>query len=170
MTGDLVFRTENGWISRMVLQMQGDDRYSHVGVVIVQDGAPRVFHAEIDPDTGARGVISQDVCTYLRRSVRAELRRPQALSDFDRAALAQAVGEIGARPFNTRLSWSPEEGSVYCTQYVWQVFERALPGRVFGHHPGGVLTVTQLLDSQALRDVSPRDASHANSGAAGGTM
>lgn len=149
-TGDLVFRAEDGAISKMVMQVQGDDRYSHVGVVVNHSGNPLVYHAEIDGESGAQGVVKQDLCFYLRRAERAALMRPTAFAETERRAVADAVAGLGYRSFNWRLLWNPQDGSVYCTQYVWQIFQMASPRRTQGFSGGPVLTVAKLLDSMSL--------------------
>jgi hypothetical protein len=153
-TGDLVFRTEPGWVSRAVLHAQGDPRYSHVGIVVRGHDGPRVFHAEIDPDAQVEGVVAQDLCTYLRRSTRAAVKRLRTLDEPGRRAIAQAVLDRGFPGFNWRFVWEPADGSVYCTQYVWQVIQHAQAGRDLAHpDAGSILTTGQLLDSDALVDV-----------------
>jgi hypothetical protein len=156
-TGDLVFRAEDGAISKMVMQVQGDDRYSHVGVVVNHSGNPLVYHAEIDGESGAQGVVKQDLCFYLRRAQRAALMRPTAFAEAERQAVADAVAGLGYRPFNWRLLWRPKDGSVYCTQYVWQIFQRASPRRAQGFSGEPVLTVAKLLDAMSLSPVQRLD-------------
>ncbi len=154
-TGDLVFRTEPGWISLAVLHAQGDHRYSHVGLVVRGSDGPRVFHAEIDSDVQVDGVIAQDLCTYLRRSTRAAVKRLRTLDEPGRKAIAQAVHDRGFPAFNWRFAWEPADGSVYCTQYVWQVIQRAWAGWGLAHpDAGSILKTGQLLDSGALMDVA----------------
>ncbi len=152
-TGDLVFRAEDGLISQMVMRAQGDYRYSHVGLVVINSGIPMVHHAEIDAESGAQGVVKQDLCFYLRRAQRAALMRPTSLSETERRAVANVVASLGYRPFNWRMLWQPKDGSVYCTQYVWQIFQRASPGRIAGLPVEPVLTVTKLLDTMSLAPV-----------------
>lgn len=49
--GDVVFRRGSGLTSRMVLWLDGDGRYSHVGIVVDSAGVPMVVHAVPDePD------------------------------------------------------------------------------------------------------------------------
>jgi hypothetical protein len=65
------------------------------------------------------------------------------------------VQDRGFPGFNWRFVWEPADGSVYCTQYVWQVIERARPSQFLVHpDAGGTLTTGQLLDSDALVDVA----------------
>lgn len=136
------------------MRVQGDDRYSHVGIVVGDGGGARVHHAEIDVESGADGVVAQDVCAYLKRAERAALMRPAGLSEAERAEVAQQVSAIGHRPFNKRLQWEPEDGSVYCTQYVWLILERAWPSGMGAKRSGDLLTVPALLDGLPLRLVS----------------
>ncbi len=152
-TGDLIFRAEDSLISRLVMHAQGDGRFSHVGLIVEQAGGPRVFHAEYDPAKDVDGVVSDDLCAFVRRALRIEVRRPQGQAATDSRALSRIVERIGFPRFNLAFREDPGDGSVYCTQYVWRVLAAAnviigLPRRP------GLITVPNLLDAPELRFVA----------------
>lgn len=99
-------------------------------------------------------MVAQDVCSYLRQAERAALMRPVGLSELDRAEVARQVVAFGHRPFNRRFQWEPDDGSVYCTQYVWLILARAWPSGVRANHGGEVLGVPALLDGLPLEPVT----------------
>jgi permuted papain-like amidase YaeF/Yiix C92 family enzyme len=119
--GDLLFRTGRDMTSRIVLAQSSDSRYSHVGMVIVQDGRPLVLHAV---PTG--GVVLQTLAYFAAPERAAEVAalRPTALGDLGRVALrAYALAQVG-KPFDDELAYS-EDSRLFCTELVMKALAKA---------------------------------------------
>jgi len=154
LTGDLIFRFENSWISRAVVAYQGDDGYSHVGVVVDNGGAKKVFHAEYDPARGVDGVVSDSVCDYLMRAQRGSLKRWKGITVQAQHEIDRTVKSIGARKFNLKFVKNNPSGALYCTQYVVEIFSRVAGRGLFRLEMSNVITVKHVAESSILNSVA----------------
>ncbi len=117
--GDLVFQTSRSAQSRAI-QLATGSKYSHMGLVLMHDGALQVLEAgatvRFTPLASwiARGLPS----TFVVR----RLRQP-----LDAAALARveaAAKPLLGLPYDRHFGWSDER--MYCSELVWKILKRAL--------------------------------------------
>lgn len=120
--GDILFQTSRSEQSQAI-QLATHSRYSHMGVVTVEDGTPYVFEA-VGPvkrtplaEWIARGEVGHFVAKRLRRA--------------DEVLTAAALGrmrEVGRdfvdRGYDHDFAWSDDQ--LYCSELVWKIYQRAL--------------------------------------------
>jgi hypothetical protein len=119
--GDIVFQVSRSEQSRAIQRATGS-RYSHMGIVYLEDGRPYVFEA-IEPvrstplnEWVARGEGGHFVVKRLR----------SANSDLTRETLRR-MREVGkrfrGRHYDVSFEWSDER--MYCSELVWKIYDRA---------------------------------------------
>jgi hypothetical protein len=120
--GDIIFQTSLSSQSAAI-QAATNSRYSHVGIVYLQEGAPYVYEA-IGPVTFtpldawiARGDESHFVVKRLK--------------DADRVLTAEALEKMKAvgkrfegKPYDLVFQWTDEK--IYCSELVWKIYKGAL--------------------------------------------
>jgi len=127
-SGDLVFRHSRGTISNMLLLFsQMDPKYSHVGIVSIEQGETVVYHA-------LGGEVSENQA--LRRESLASFCMPSRVHSFGiyRTELEgkqkQRALELAKQawrhriPFDTRYDLF-SDSAYYCTEFVYKVLVRA---------------------------------------------
>ncbi len=128
--GDLVFRRGESIASRVVLRMDEQSAYSHVGIVVMHDGRPMVAHAVPEgEDQGARNGMRLDRLEhFLGRSMatRGAVVRRSGITAADRARISAAALALveAALPFDAAYQLS-DPHRLYCTEFVWRVFDDA---------------------------------------------
>ncbi|MGI6460142.1 MAG: YiiX/YebB-like N1pC/P60 family cysteine hydrolase [Candidatus Hydrogenedentales bacterium] len=124
-SGDLVFRAGKGrWSSHFRDMSQRDKRFSHVGVVAVDESGFIVVHASADDSTGFGAVSAEPIATFIAGHddiAIFRVRSEQALRD-EIASLC--ISKIGA-PFDSRFDLSNQD-AVYCTELVWFAVNTAM--------------------------------------------
>lgn len=136
-TGDLIFHTSRSAQSLAVQQATGSP-YSHMGVILLQDGQPCVFEA-------VKTVRCTPLANWIARGNggRFVLKRLKAAPDTAaQMKLARVAKSFAGRPYDLTFEWS--DAHIYCSELVWKLYERALGLRI------GTL--------QALRDFKLDDA------------
>jgi hypothetical protein len=124
--GDLVFRRGRSLASRIVLTADPVGGYSHVGIVVVRNGAPLVVHASPPEGHEKQGVThAEPFATFVapaEASAYAVYRlRPGMERIAGAAALRAAAYERAATPFDSAFDLnSPDK--VYCTELVWRSY------------------------------------------------
>jgi hypothetical protein len=121
-SGDIVFQTSRSDQSRAI-QLATNSPYSHVGIVYVQEGTPRVFEA-VDPvkltpldEWIGRGENEMFVAKRLRNAT--SVLTPEAVNKM-RETGAVFMG----KNYDKYFEWSNDR--IYCSELVWKVFEGAL--------------------------------------------
>ncbi|MBO4282157.1 MAG: hypothetical protein J5873_03070 [Bacteroidales bacterium] len=126
-SGDLVFRMGRGLESRAVVSADRDAMFSHVGLLVREDGAWKVLHAVPGEEAETGGVerIKKDpLSLYLApdRAVAACVLRydtaPEALEEVVRQAFRLYRKEL---PFDNKYDIT-DSSQMYCTEYVTYVF------------------------------------------------
>jgi hypothetical protein len=120
--GDVVFHVSQTSQSRAI-QLATGSRYSHVGIVFVEEGQPVVWEA-VGPvkrtplaEWIARG---QDGHHVVKRLVDADA----VLTEEAVTRLRQAVLAFAGRPYDFLFSWADE--AIYCSELVWKAYQRGL--------------------------------------------
>lgn len=94
-------------------------RYSHVGAIVIRDGAPRVVHAIPAESTLPGGVIEEDFAEFGAPAAASALGvyRIAGLTDAQKQAIQRNLeGQLG-KPFDLRLMAS-DDREQYCTELV----------------------------------------------------
>lgn len=120
--GDIIFHTSQSSQS-LAIQKATKSKYSHMGIIFLQNGTPFVFEAvgpvKFTPfrDWVARGEGKHYVVKRLANAK--EVITQEAV---DRML---AVGELfEGKPYDLYFEWSNDR--VYCSELVWKVYKRAL--------------------------------------------
>jgi len=120
--GEIIFQTSRSAQSQAI-QLATRSPYSHMGLILFQDGQPFVLEAisrvQLTPLTEwtARGEGGKFVVKHLRdRSI---LSDPKRMS-----ALRKAAWSFVGKPYDPYFEWSDER--IYCSELVWKAFDRGL--------------------------------------------
>ena len=120
--GDIVFQTSRSAQSQAI-QLATHSPYSHMGVVIFQDGQPFVLeaisHVQLTPmeEWAARGEGGRFVVKRLRDG--SILADPAKLSALRKTALS-----FKGSSYDPYFEWTDER--MYCSELVWKAFARGL--------------------------------------------
>jgi hypothetical protein len=124
--GDIIFQTSRSSQSAAI-QWASRSKYSHMGIVFLQDGVPFVYEA-IGPVRNtpldkwiSRGEGGHYVVKRLRDAER--LLTAEAL-----ARLRKAAEGFRGKPYDLAFEWSDDR--IYCSELVWKIYERALGVRI----------------------------------------
>lgn len=117
--GDLVFRRGRDAIGRIVLSHGDQPRYSHVGMVVLNEGRTLVAHALPDTPSQPGGVRLEPVEAFVSpmRASDVGYYRPQPLSPVQREAIRHYLTDAVGLPFDLRFEYSSDD-AVYCTELV----------------------------------------------------
>ncbi len=124
--GDIVFQTMRSSQSAAI-QIASRSRYSHVGIIFLQDGVPFVYEG-VGPVryTPLKKWISQgEGGHYVVKRLR----------DADRILTTEAVARLRetaegfrGKPYDLVFEWSDDR--IYCSELVWKIYDRALGIRI----------------------------------------
>jgi len=120
-TGDLIFQQSRSAQSLAIQQATGS-RYSHMGMIVMRDGAAFVIEAAAKvryhplADWIAQGERGHYVIKRLHGQMKLEVSAQQQL-----AATAETFLD---KPYDLFFAWSDEE--IYCSELVWKIYQRSL--------------------------------------------
>lgn len=120
--GDIVFHTSRSSQS-VAIQRATHSKYSHMGIVYVEQGRPFVYEAvqpvKLTPlaDWVRRGEGGHFVVRRLRRA--GELLTPENLGK-----LRAEGNRYRGKPYDLYFEWSDDR--IYCSELVWKMYQRAL--------------------------------------------
>lgn len=118
--GDLVFRLGLSPESQAVLRLDSTGQYSHVGIVIFDNGKWKVVHAVPgESDDGIDRVKIEPIDTFFL-STRAEHGAIMRLTGCDNISAGKAARKAArcvGIPFDNNYSWS-DTTRLYCTQLI----------------------------------------------------
>jgi len=142
--GDIVFHTSRSSQS-LAIQRATGSRYSHMGIVYLEEGEPFVFEAvepvKVTPldQWVSRGENGHFVVKRLSNASAA--LTPEAMKRL------QEVGEeFRGKHYDLYFEWSDDR--IYCSELVWKMYKRALDIEV-----GEVQTMAEFdLSSPAVKD------------------
>lgn len=122
-TGDVIFHTSRSAQSLAVQRATGSP-YSHMGVILQQNGQPCVFEA-------AKTVRCTPLANWIARGEGGHfvLKRLKAAPDVAaQAKLQKAARAFVGRPYDLTFEWSDQR--IYCSELVWKLYDRALGIRI----------------------------------------
>lgn len=115
--GDLIFRRGRDAPARVVLSQGDNVRFSHVGVIVVQDGKPFVVHAAAPEGDAVGGVVMEPLNDFITpdKAADAGVYRAKGRNARERKAIGEyARSQIG-KPFDYEFRYS-EDDTIYCTE------------------------------------------------------
>ena len=128
--GDLVFRKGRSLTSRMVLAADQGSPYSHVGIVVLAEGGPRVVHAIPGDDLDSPmplQVESLAAFTDVEVASAGSIRRLDEAYEDALAARAAGIARAYARDsllFDADFNLQTLD-AMYCTELVWHAYREA---------------------------------------------
>lgn len=136
--GDIIFQTSRSSQSEAIQRATGS-RYSHMGLILYQDGKPHVFEAistvRYTPlaDWIARG---EDGHFVVKRLKDAEQRlTPEAINK-----LVSVAASFLGQPYDLTFEWSNQR--IYCSELVWKIYDQALAIQIGALQPLGTFDLS----------------------------
>lgn len=123
---DLIFRRSNEFWGDIAAKMSRTDaRFSHVGIVIVEDGLVKVIHADGNPLQGSPRLVKQLITEWLDGVKDFGLFRLN-ITDQTRDRVIKEANRLFDEgvPFDTKFNLSTDD-QLYCTEFVVKVIYRA---------------------------------------------
>jgi uncharacterized protein YycO len=126
--GDIIFQTSQSSQSAAI-QLATHSKYSHMGMIFLQNGRPYVFEAirtvQFTPldqwiDRGKNGKYIIKRLRNANSSI-----TPQSIEK-----LKAVASTFKGKPYDLSFEWSDD--SIYCSELVWKIYERGI-GIQIGH-------------------------------------
>jgi len=120
--GDIIFQTSQSAQS-VAIQRATNSPYSHMGIILFQDGKPFVFEA-------VATVRYTPMAKWIARGRGGHFvlkRHSQALSLMTAeniSLLHKAARSFKGKPYDLTFEWSDQR--IYCSELVWKIYQRAL--------------------------------------------
>lgn len=123
--GDLILRDGNGLWSGMFRNLSPrEKRFSHIGIIIFEDGDPFVLHAIASEATLVGAVRKEPLATFIHDLRDWAVYRIK-VSDEEAARIGSEARALIGTPFD--MSFNIEDNSsVYCTELAYLSVNRAL--------------------------------------------
>lgn len=117
-TGDIVFQVMLSDQSRAI-QLATKSQYSHVGIVIIKDGEPRVFEA-VGP---VKYTPWQDWINQGDKHHFVAKRIKNPLSEKVVKTIIKSTKLYEGKAYDFPFSWTDEK--IYCSELVWKLYKAA---------------------------------------------
>ena len=120
--GDIIFQTSLSSQS-YAIQTATKSRYSHVGIVYLNQGAPYVYEA-VGP------VKTTPLDQWIKRGEKGHfvVKRLKNANDVLTGKAVERMKSLGARyegkPYDLTFEWSDDR--IYCSELVWKIYKQAL--------------------------------------------
>jgi hypothetical protein len=123
--GDLIF-IENPRGQGKAIQLATGSKYTHVGIVFIENGVPMVYHA-VEPVS--RNTVREFVAMSANGRYETRRLKDQSLLSREIVSLMQqeARSKLGLH-YDLAFSW--DDGELYCSEFVWKLYEKALSIRI----------------------------------------
>lgn len=145
--GDIIF-ISNASGQGKAIQLATRSRYTHVGIILNDNGKLMVYHA-VEP------VKKNTIGEFIAYSAdgRYELMRLKdhtPLTEKTLAAmLAEAKGMLG-KHYDLAFAWDDKE--LYCSEYVWKIYKRAAGLEIGAPKPLGSFDLSSPAVQQKLQE------------------
>lgn len=119
--GDIVFIVNAGGQGKAV-QLATKSKFTHVGIVFIENGKPMVYHAiePVSKDSFEDFISMSTNKQYVVKRLKDQsLLTPVVINTM----LEQAKKQLGMH-YDIGFNWSDEE--LYCSEYVWKLYNKAL--------------------------------------------
>ncbi len=120
-TGDILF-VESASGQGKAIQLATKSKWTHVGVVFIEDGKPMVYHA-VNPVMKSPleeflGFSSNH--KYVAKRIKSSVKK---LNDSLNTVMKKEAISLLGKPYDIYFNWSDDE--IYCTEYVWKLYNHA---------------------------------------------
>ena len=146
--GDIIFHTSQSSQS-VAIQKATKSKYSHVGIIFLQNGTPFVFEAvgpvKFTPlhDWVARGEGKHYVVKRLANA--------KEVITQEAANLMLKIGELfEGKPYDHYFEWSNDR--IYCSELVWKVYKRTLNIEIGKLQTMGEFNLSDPLVQEKIRE------------------
>jgi hypothetical protein len=119
--GDIVFIVNPSGQGKAI-QLATKSKYTHVGIVFIENGKPVVYHAvePVSKNTFKEFVsMSADGKYYIKR-----LKDRSVLTDEKIKTMLSEAKSLLGKHYDLAFNWSDEE--YYCSEFVWKLYDHAL--------------------------------------------
>ncbi|MFI3221366.1 MAG: YiiX/YebB-like N1pC/P60 family cysteine hydrolase [Methylococcales bacterium] len=125
-SADLIFRHSNEFWGDMAAKMsRTDSQFSHVGIVIVENGVVKIIHADGNPLQGSPRLVKQLLTEWLDGVEDFGLFRLNMTDQTRERVIEEAKRLFDAGvPFDTKFNLNTDD-ELYCTEFVAKVIYRA---------------------------------------------
>lgn len=119
--GDIIFQTSQSRQSKAI-QVATNSRYSHCGIVYIQDGKHYVFEAVQPVKTTpleqwiARGESRHFVVKRLKNA-------DEILDEQTLQKMKSAGNAFNGKDYDLYFNWSDDR--IYCSELIWKIYKRA---------------------------------------------
>lgn len=120
-SGDIIFIINPAGQGKAI-QLATKSKYTHVGIVFIEDGKPYVYHAvePVSKSTLSEFIAMSEDGTYsIKRLKDQSLLTDKILKQMN----AEANLKLGIH-YDLGFNWSDEE--LYCSEYVWKLYDHSL--------------------------------------------
>jgi hypothetical protein len=155
--GDIIFHTSQSSLS-LAIQKVTNSKYSHMGVIFLQNGRPFVFEAvgpvKFTPlrDWVARGKGKHYVVKRLADA--GEVLTQEAVNH-----MLTVSESFKGKPYDLYFEWS--DNRIYCSELVWKIYKRALSIEIGELQTMGEFDLSDPLVQEQVRerfgDAVPKD-------------
>jgi len=120
-TGDLIFQQSRSAQS-LAIQQATQSRYSHMGMIVMRDGAAFVIEAadRVRYRPLAEWVAQGEGGHYVIKRLHGKM----TLSVSAQQQLAATAEIFLNKPYDLFFAWSDE--AIYCSELVWKIYQRSL--------------------------------------------
>ena len=126
-SGDIVFRHGSGFWSEFIRKnTPRDQRFSHVGIIWINDGGISVIHADGDDFSGQGKVEVVSLADFKRTAKRIAFFRLK-LSSGERQKFVQSALNLSGRDFDWKFDKS-DHSKLYCTELLFVALQKTRPG------------------------------------------
>jgi len=118
-TGDILFITSASGQGKAI-QLATKSKYTHVGIVFVENGNTYVYHA-VEP------VMKSTLDEFLQYSSDGKytvkrLKDSTILKSADIEKMRQAALKLVGKHYDIYFNWNDEEW--YCSEFIWKLYQR----------------------------------------------
>lgn len=120
--GDIIFQTSRSAQSIAIQRATGSP-YSHMGIILFQDGKPFVFEA-------VATVRYTPLAKWIARGraghfvLKRHSQAPSLMTAETISRLHEAARSFEGKPYDLTFEWSDQR--IYCSELVWKIYQRAL--------------------------------------------
>ena len=132
-SGDIVFRLGHGFMSESLRKFSlKDSRYSHAGMISVENGRPVVYHL-LGGESSASVIKRESLENFWSKDEAASFAVYRTSLSEARKKSVDSLNQyyFGIKlPYDSRFDLTTDS-AMYCTEYVYKVLSKATEGNIF---------------------------------------